>query len=174
MDVSVRGRARGKLLLVNRCVGEVHPPRLASLAIAGEDARGGLPRVREEQFAACGIEVGQKIAHRGGRCDAVHEGDHVATLQEDASERGDELARVRRRSSQTVATVASQLRCRDHASREEPGAYGRLRLQARLGKAQVTLDGLDTTKTFGVMRPIHSDWRRDAAAKLARQESSKK
>ena len=54
----------------------------------------------------------------------------------------------------------------------KPNAYGRIRLLARLGRAQETLDGLAATKTFGVMRPIHADWRKAAPAKL--QEASKK
>ena len=56
----------------------------------------------------------------------------------------------------------------------KPRAYGRLRMQARLGRAQQTLDGLDATKTIGVMRPIHAEWRRDAQASLGAVEASKK
>ena len=55
-------------------------------------------------------------------------------------------------------------------SRMKPDAYGRLRLQARLGRAQETLDGLKASKSYGVFRPIHAEWRRDAAAKLSEQD----
>lgn len=59
-------------------------------------------------------------------------------------------------------------------SRMKPNAYGRLRLQARLGRAQETLDGIRATKSFGVFRPIHAEWRREAAAKLSAQDPQKK
>jgi hypothetical protein len=49
----------------------------------------------------------------------------------------------------------------------KPGAYGHLRLQAVRGDAQVVLNGLAATKTFGVFRPIHAEWRTEAKAKLA-------
>jgi len=82
------------------------------------------------------------------------------------------LAMLRRRllahCSAEVARAEKQL------STMKPRAYGRLRLQARLGRAQETLDGLDATKSFGVMGPIHAEWRRDAPAKLAREKSSRK
>ena len=65
-------------------------------------------------------------------------------------------------------------RASDRLARMKPGAYGQLRLQARLGQAQQTLDGLDATKSFGVMRPIHAEWRRDAQASLGATEASDK
>lgn len=49
----------------------------------------------------------------------------------------------------------------------KPGAYGYVRLQAVCGEAQIVLTTLDSTKTFGVMRPIHTEWRSEAQAKLA-------
>lgn len=58
--------------------------------------------------------------------------------------------------------------------RMKPDAYGRLRLQARLGRARETLDGLRATRTIGVFRPIHAEWRRDASEKLSAQEQPKK
>ena len=56
----------------------------------------------------------------------------------------------------------------------KPKAYGRLRLQARLGDAQATLSDLVTTKTFGVMRPIHAEWRKDAQWKLDQTSPDRK
>jgi len=55
--------------------------------------------------------------------------------------------------------------------RMKPKAYGVLRLKARLGRAQETLDGLDAARTIGVMRPIHAEWRKDATAGLGEQET---
>ncbi len=52
----------------------------------------------------------------------------------------------------------------------KPGAYGQVRLLSRLGRAQATLDGLKKKKTFGVMRPIHAEWRKDAAARLDQEK----
>ncbi len=46
----------------------------------------------------------------------------------------------------------------------KPKQYGALRLTARLGRAKETLTGLDRSQTFGVMRPIHAQWRREASA----------
>ena len=65
-------------------------------------------------------------------------------------------------------------RAEQRLARMKPGAYGWLRLQARLGRARQTLDGLDSTKTFGVMRPIHAEWRSDATARLGAPEPSKR
>jgi hypothetical protein len=52
----------------------------------------------------------------------------------------------------------------------KPGAYGVLRSLARLGRAKETLEGLEKAKTFGVMRPIHAEWRVDAKAKKSREK----
>ena len=40
------------------------------------------------------------------------------------------------------------------------------RLYAQVGNAQKTLDSLDKTKSFGVMRPIRESWRENATAKV--------
>ena len=45
-------------------------------------------------------------------------------------------------------------------------SYDAPRLYAQLGDAEKTLDLLEKTKPFGVMRPIHSAWREEAEAKL--------
>ena len=45
-------------------------------------------------------------------------------------------------------------------------SYEAPRLYAQIGDAAKTLDLLEKTRTFGVMRPIHSAWREQAEAKL--------
>ena len=47
-----------------------------------------------------------------------------------------------------------------------PSDYGYLRCLAACGEAQATLDALAKEKSFGVFRPIHAEWRRDAQQKL--------
>ncbi len=54
----------------------------------------------------------------------------------------------------------------ERLSKLKLGDYGALRLQARLGRAEATLAGLDAGKSFGVMKPIHSEWRVEATSKL--------
>jgi len=49
----------------------------------------------------------------------------------------------------------------------KPRQYGLLRLQAVCGDAEAVLATLETTKTFGVFRPIHAEWRTEAKAKIA-------
>lgn len=84
----------------------------------------------------------------------------------------DGLAMLRRRLlAHCDADVA---RAEEQLSTMKPRAYGRLRLHARLGLAKQVLEGLGATRSFGVMRPIHADWRADAAAKLAKQRSPRR
>lgn len=47
----------------------------------------------------------------------------------------------------------------------EPTAYARPRLLALVGDAKQLLQVMETTKTFGVFRAIHAEWRREAEAK---------
>lgn len=53
------------------------------------------------------------------------------------------------------------------ASEMKPSDYGYLRLLAVCGDAKATLAKLASTKTLGVFRPIHEEWRAEARAKLA-------
>lgn len=48
----------------------------------------------------------------------------------------------------------------------KPRAYGALRLRARLGQAVTTLTNLDKTRSIGVMKPIHKEWRAEATAAM--------
>jgi len=48
----------------------------------------------------------------------------------------------------------------------KPKQYGALRLRSRLGQGDETLAGLDATKSFGVFKPIHAEWRAEATASL--------
>lgn len=48
----------------------------------------------------------------------------------------------------------------------DEGEYGLAKELARLGEAKRLLDVLATTKSFGVMKPIHAEWRKNARAKL--------
>lgn len=48
----------------------------------------------------------------------------------------------------------------------EPDDYGYVRFLAACGEAQATLDALAKEKSYGVFRPIHAEWRRDAQQKL--------
>lgn len=50
----------------------------------------------------------------------------------------------------------------------KPDAYDAPRLTAFLGDPKATLRILENTKTFGVFRPIHAEWRRDAEQKARR------
>ena len=52
--------------------------------------------------------------------------------------------------------------------------YDAPRRVARLGQAKKLLQLLDTRKTIGVMKPIHAEWRREAAAKLDRASKTGK
>jgi hypothetical protein len=81
--------------------------------------------------------------------------------------RGDQVARKKlaaRLLKQAAKMVAA---AKQGLLERKPGAYGYLRLQAVCGDASAVLAGLETSKTFGVMRPIHAEWRTEAKAKLA-------
>ena len=47
----------------------------------------------------------------------------------------------------------------------EGHSYRRLRLLAQIGDADGVLKALEATKSLGVMRPFHEEWRREAKAK---------
>ena len=54
----------------------------------------------------------------------------------------------------------------------KPTAYARPQLLAVVGDAKGLLQAMETTKSYGVFRPIHAEWRREAEAK-AKLSSSK-
>jgi hypothetical protein len=56
----------------------------------------------------------------------------------------------------------------------QPRDYGYLRLQAVCGDAEGVLATMETTKTYGVFRPIHAEWREEAAAKKVRASDARK
>lgn len=94
-----------------------------------------------------------------------------ASTWSEASPSGVARGALRKLSQQLLDHCGEEIaRADKKLSRMKPDAYGRLRLQARLGRAQETLDGLKTSKSYGVFRPIHAEWRRDAAAKLSEQD----
>ena len=74
---------------------------------------------------------------------------------------------LRRLSKQLKQRCAAELKSAAEKLRGmKPRQYGRLRLHARLGQGQATLDGLQKSRSIGVMKPIHADWRKAATAKL--------
>ncbi len=56
-------------------------------------------------------------------------------------------------------------RAEKRLAKMKPKAYDALRLRAQLGRAKSTLTGLDAGRSFGVMKPIHTEWRAAATAK---------
>ena len=65
--------------------------------------------------------------------------------------------------SRSRAVVAA---ARRKLANMEPDDYGYAMFLAVCGEAQATLDALAKQKSFGVFRPIHAEWRRDAQQKL--------
>lgn len=74
--------------------------------------------------------------------------------------RADQLLK---QASKKVASAAKEL------AGMEPDDYGHLRLESVCGNAQAVVTAMKTTKTYGVFRPIHAEWRSEAAAKVAGQ-----
>ncbi|MEC7584347.1 MAG: hypothetical protein VYE77_08515 [Planctomycetota bacterium] len=117
------------------------------------------------------LEVGMKYTFDvSGRCEAY------AQQWSDEAAGPPETLEARQALAEELRAMCKEdlKRASERLARMKPGAYGQLRLQARLGQAQQTLDGLDATKSFGVMRPIHAEWRRDAQASLGAAEASDK
>ena len=73
-----------------------------------------------------------------------------------------------------AATLVARGDATAAASRErlesmKPDDYDRLRCLAVCGEASATLDALAATKSFGVFRPIHAEWRASAEQRLRRK-----
>ena len=75
------------------------------------------------------------------------------------------LQRLARRLKEQCTTALGQAEKR--IATMKPKQYGYLRLLARLGRGNATLEGLKKKRSFGVMKPIHAEWRAAAAAKAA-------
>jgi hypothetical protein len=72
-----------------------------------------------------------------------------------------EFARaLHRHKNQSLAKTITEL------SESKVGDWGRPRLLAQLGRAQQLSDALKTAKSFGVMKPIHANWRQLAKITL--------
>ena len=108
------------------------------------------------------LEVALKYSFDiAGRCHAVAQKwreNPSGGKEASARELADKLVK---RCDQQVASVRGSIK-----KLKSETSYGVPRLYAQLGDAKKTLDLLEKTKAFGVMRPIRRAWREKAEAKL--------
>lgn len=105
------------------------------------------------------LEVGMKYSFDvAGKCRSYAQ----QWANNDATAAHKKIAdRLLKRGEQVVAKTKKEL------GEMKPSDYGYLRSLAVCGDAKATLAKLESTKTFGVFRPIHKEWRAEAQAKLA-------
>ncbi|MDG1873548.1 MAG: hypothetical protein P8J27_06535 [Mariniblastus sp.] len=141
----------------------INKAAIDSLALSIEDFLAAHPNYEAaEELIGSYLKVALKFTFDvSGRCQKVSDRWRKFAKKEDqraAQALADKLTILCEKQLKDVSDRIDQLK--SDKSFEAP------RLYAQVGNAQKTLESLDKTASFGVMRPIHKSWREKATAKV--------